>query len=346
MPKAKPNFRKIAALAGVSLSTVDRVLNGRGGVSDSRHQKVVTAARSLGVERILPQAVRGSLHFDVIRTQDDHGTDYYQRLEQALMRVPRMLKTSIRLHRSTWPSEDLQELVQFIKVPRYRRHGLIIITRDADEIRQAIMGADLQQMPVVLMNSPMSGVDEIPYVGIDNGAAGRCAALMMGGFARQNGRVLLLTGSRTYTAHRQRAEGFISVLRRDHPHLELDGPYDVNDEPELARLVVARSLQAPGAPLVGIYNSGSAASGIDAALQRVPAGALPFWITHEATRPHIELMRRGRIQLLIDQDPEAQALSAMQYLTHRHGESDAPTRLQPIFYLVTRENLALHDNGP
>lgn len=40
----------VAQQAGVSLSTVDRVLNERGSVSDSKRRKVLQAAQAQGVE--------------------------------------------------------------------------------------------------------------------------------------------------------------------------------------------------------------------------------------------------------------------------------------------------------
>lgn len=341
MPKAKPNFRKIAELAGVSVSTVDRVLNHRGGVSDARHQRVVTVARSLDVGRILPQGVRGSLHFDVIRTQDDYGTEYYQRLERALESSARSLKNTIQLHRSIWPSADLSELVTFIRAARHRRHGLLVITRDSPEIRQALAALDPDKVPVVLMNSRISGAEMFPYVGIDHVSAGRTAGWMMGRAIQRPGRVLLVTGATVYTAHRERANGFIEVLCRDFPHLQLEGPHDMGDDPEHARQWVVAHLQGEQ-PLLGVYNTGSGSAGVVRALESATMSERPFWIGHEATQQHARLIEQGWISLLIDQDPETQAMSALQYLIHRYGEDQAPVRLQTTFHLVTRENLDQH----
>src|SRR5690606_18132621 len=50
----RPTFAEIAASAGVSLATAERVLNGRGGVSRGKVQQVITAAQQLGYDRRLP----------------------------------------------------------------------------------------------------------------------------------------------------------------------------------------------------------------------------------------------------------------------------------------------------
>ena len=45
----KTTLTDIAAAAGVSLATVDRVINGRGGVSAAREERILHAARTLAM---------------------------------------------------------------------------------------------------------------------------------------------------------------------------------------------------------------------------------------------------------------------------------------------------------
>lgn len=73
----------VARQAGVSLSTVDRVLNERGSVSDSKRRKVLQAAQVLGLKRLLPSPVHGLLRFDLLMV--DSTTDHYQRLASAFV---------------------------------------------------------------------------------------------------------------------------------------------------------------------------------------------------------------------------------------------------------------------
>ncbi|WP_325090486.1 LacI family DNA-binding transcriptional regulator, partial [Burkholderia contaminans] len=57
--KRTARFNEIAALAGVSTTTVDRVLNERGSVSAQARERVVAAARLFGVPRQLPDTRHG-----------------------------------------------------------------------------------------------------------------------------------------------------------------------------------------------------------------------------------------------------------------------------------------------
>ena len=53
MNRRKSSIKDVAAAAGVSIATVDRVLNGRGGVSPDRVKRVIEWARKLRLDRAL-----------------------------------------------------------------------------------------------------------------------------------------------------------------------------------------------------------------------------------------------------------------------------------------------------
>jgi hypothetical protein len=69
--KKTARFVEIAA-AGVSVATVDRVLNERGSVSATARAKVVAAARELAVPRLLPDTRHGLIHIDIL-LPDNHS---------------------------------------------------------------------------------------------------------------------------------------------------------------------------------------------------------------------------------------------------------------------------------
>jgi LacI family transcriptional regulator len=62
----KPLLRRVAETAGVSSATVDRVLNERGNVSPKTAQKVINAARQIGLKRILPGSYHKGVRIEVL----------------------------------------------------------------------------------------------------------------------------------------------------------------------------------------------------------------------------------------------------------------------------------------
>jgi LacI family transcriptional regulator len=62
-------------------------------------------------------------------------------------------------------------------------------------------------------------------------------------------------------------------------------------------------------------------------------------ITHELTPDRRQLLLEGSIDAIIDQNPELEALTAIEALAHHFGRLDAPpARLITPFTLFFREN--------
>ena len=62
----KSTARDVAQAAGVSPSTVDRVLNGRGGVAPDKERRVLEWARRLRLDRALDQRAARTLRVAVL----------------------------------------------------------------------------------------------------------------------------------------------------------------------------------------------------------------------------------------------------------------------------------------
>src|SRR5208283_2052618 len=95
--KRSARFIEIAVEAGVSPSTVDRVLNERGSASEKARRRVIAAAQKLGVPRILPSPAHELIHIDILLPDD--RTPFHARLRAALASAGAILDKRIVLHR-------------------------------------------------------------------------------------------------------------------------------------------------------------------------------------------------------------------------------------------------------
>ena len=100
----KPTFADIAEHAGVGTATVERVLNGRGGVRPATAEKVIAAARTLDYPRRLPEVHRGLLRIEVILVRPE--TTFFRRLSRAFERISATLDPSVRVHRTFMEEAD------------------------------------------------------------------------------------------------------------------------------------------------------------------------------------------------------------------------------------------------
>jgi LacI family transcriptional regulator len=314
--KRSARFIEVAKEAGVSLSTVDRVLNERGSASEKARRKVIAAAQKLGVPRILPSPAHELIHIDILLPDD--RTPFFARLRNMFARAGAILDKRLVLHRRT--VRDDASLVGSILNTAYRRRGLILAAPDTAKVRTAlsdVIGRG-ETVAVVVSNIDVPGA---AYFGIDNYRAGRIAGLIMGRFARRSGRVMFLSGYNDWAGHQERTDGCRDVLSQSFPELQCDAAsFETRDDEYRCYIAVMEALRSSG--LAGVYNSGAGSAGIKQALERFDAERSVTWVTHELSDDHRQYLQSGALSMVVDQDPDMQAFSALRYVVER-ATSDA-----------------------
>jgi LacI family transcriptional regulator len=185
----------------------------------------------------------------------------------------------------------------------------------------------------VTLMTDITGVPRVHYAGIDNVRAGRTAGYFIGRLAKGPGRVLKLCGDKSFGAHRDRMSGFCESLAATDTDLEFQGvEIDTQDNNDACYRAVSRALKQGN--LVGIYNSGYGSAGIAAALREFGAAGKVVWIGHEMLDEHRTYIEEGTMDLVIDQDPDAQVISALQHLLHACGVLEDPPPVGPVEFRV------------
>ncbi len=340
--KRSPRFVEIAAAAGVSPTTVNRVLNERGSVSPEMRAKVIAAAKQLGVPRVLPDPRHGLTRFDVVLA--DSPTPYFDRLVQALQRASQTLDPRILIHLHRVDPDRTDEVTRQLTQPRHRRDGLIVALSDSPTVRAGLRHQTDRGVPIATLMSGIGDVPDLRYVGIDNRAAGRTAGHFIGRLSRSaTGRVLLVTHRLSYRAHAQRTLGCKEVIAERHPGLSCTEPVECFDDPDRAHFAVRHALdnaRQDGVPLVGMYTSGAGTAGVASALQKLTPHERPVWIGHEIHDTHRRLLQLGLLEMVIDQDPVGQVQAALHHLLHATGYVEQPGSDRPNeFRLFCAENL-------
>ena len=334
----KPTFANIARVAGVGAATVERVLNGRGGVSPPLIERVLAAARALDYPRRLPDMHRGVRRIDVILVRPE--TTFFARLSASFERIPATLDPTISVHRTFVSEDDPQAVASIIATPLHRRAALIVAVPDHPAVRAALAKLRQSDLPLVqvVTRSPLL---DAPYVGIDNYAAGRSAAHFLTRMhADKVGTVLAICHSGIYHVHRERIRGFSEYLaQKGRPEHRFELVLFGRDEgPLTAELLHDALSRFPDT--VGLYNAGGANSSICAVLRRHPRGSEIFFVGHQLTERSAEALRRGVMAVVLDQVPEEQARRAMDLTLHRLGLIVETVDNPPIpFLTVTAENL-------
>ncbi|MBY5661949.1 LacI family DNA-binding transcriptional regulator [Rhizobium leguminosarum] len=336
----KVTLKDVAMQAGVGTATVERVLNGRGGVRPETVEKVFLAARRLEYRQSLPVAHRGLIRIEVILVRPE--TSFYSRLNRAFERIAASLDDSIVVHRTFVRENEPAQFARYIANPAARRSALIVVAPDHADVVTSVRKAAGLGIPVVqIMTRP---APELPYVGIDNYAAGRTAAHYMSGMlAQRPGSFIALCHSGAYENHKERIRGFSSYLSDNasnggsNEHRFIEVMFDLDDEHNAIELLQAALRREPG--IIGVYSAGGDNKGVARVLEANKAGR-PFWVGHELTGETQDYLRRGIMSIVLDQAPEVQARRSIDLALNRLGLIEVDVSAEPVRFLtITPENL-------
>ncbi|HET7866853.1 MAG TPA: LacI family DNA-binding transcriptional regulator [Burkholderiaceae bacterium] len=306
----------VAREAGVSLATVDRVLNGRAGVREGTVQRVQAAVDRLAYQPN-PAAARLArqkpwrLAFVL-----PQGTNSFVAMLNAEIEALTPWLASQRAHAGVTQADAFapQAMADALAALRGECDAAVVMAQDHPLVRDAIDGLADAGASVVTLVSDVPARGRAHFVGIDNVAAGRTAGSLLGRFSGgvrngNPGRVGIVMGSHSLRDHADRLFGFQQVMRAEHGAHDLLPPIEGHDRSDLTEPRVQELLQqAPG--LVGLYSIGAGNRGIHAALKAAGAAGRVVWVCHELTPHARRALLEGTASAVIHQSPAHEVRSA------------------------------------
>ena len=338
----KTTLQDVAREAGVSLATVDRVLNGRAGVHVRTVEKVQSAVDRLNYQpdRMASRLARGRAYrFEVILPV---GSNEFMRVLEAEFRATaeRYVQERVLLNVTLVDVFDGDALAVALEGLPIDVDGVAVVALDHPAVAEAINTLADRGIAVVTLVSDLPGTRRAHFVGIDNSAAGRTAASLLGRFVGgRKGKVGLIAGSLALRDHIERQYGFEQIVAREYPHLDVLPVREGRDEDDRVRRV-AEALISEHDDLVGIYNVGAGTSGVVAALEQ--SGHLNdiVFVAHELTAMNRRHLIRGSIDAVINQDPGHMARSAARILlAMREGMEIVPGQERIKIDIFIRDNV-------
>lgn len=338
----RPTLVDVAEHAQVSLATVDRVFNRRPGVSNKTVQRVEQALAKLGY-RPDPAAVRlaRGIQFNFCFVLPTGSNTFMSMLasqvERSLQWLDDQNTFGDMLRVDVFNPEVLAETLRGL-VGKY--HGVAVVALDHPIVRDAINTLVDAGTFVVTLVSDVPASRRHHYVGIDNSAAGRTAATLMGRFAAERkGTIGLIAGSLSLRDHAERLFGFQQVLAAEFPGLTVLAPREGNDDATRCKELTSAIL-ASNPDIVGIYNIGAGNRGIVEALDEAGRSRGILFIGHELTEYSRRYLIQGTMDAVINQDAGHEARSAARVLlAHCSGQPmiDDMERIRIDIFL--RDNL-------
>ncbi len=269
----RPTIADLAQAAGVSVSTVNRILGGSGSVRTATIQRVRDAADQIGFYGL-----------NVIDARKKQSMPRYRfgfLLQQSSRELYQLFARKIREAASERRNEEVTPVIEFAdelepeKIAAHLRalgedcDAVSVIAADHPLIGQAIHALKTEGKPVVTYITDQSAPDRAGYVGTDNWKLGRTAAWFIAQTVHRPGRIALFIGNHRYQCQDIADASFRSYIRENASHLLVEDSRPTHEEPREAYQIVSELL-AKFDDLVGICIVGGGISGVLKALREAP----------------------------------------------------------------------------
>jgi LacI family transcriptional regulator len=340
---------QIAKAAGVSTATVDRVMNDRGSVNPATKRRVqeVLATMggvvpSLGRPKSTPNYRFGFVLPDTRQSFFDWvdrivaqsaGEFRHQHITELTLRLP--------VHDANAFAAELSKLTDY--------DGLAVLAPDVPQVKLAINELVQSGVHVITLFSDVAGSMRSAFLGTDNRAAGRTAALLLGlnlG-GKQGQSTALFSPATRYAAEIDRRIGYAQLMEERFAQVGVQRFLEVPDtEDEAYRYALDRLPPAGSArAIASAYSVGAGSFGISRALiergytqQTQPA----LFAVHDLVEVHRLMLASGNVDFVLHQDVYTSVSAAARTLRAlNEGVRGALTTFRnPRVEVITQENIA------
>jgi LacI family transcriptional regulator len=327
----RPTIADLAARAGVSIATVDRVLNRRLPVRSDTAQRVVEAAEAIGfhatglLKRRLTEVPTRKFAF-LLQKRDEF---YLQMAAELTAAIRAAREIEGKIHIEFIEEIEPQIVAQRIRevAPRFDATAAIVLSHPATH--DAIEHVRGLGKPVFTLQSPVQSEHCAGHIGVDGRACGRIAGWTISRQARKPGKVGIIVGSHNYLNQESSEIAFRTYMREHGPEFQLLEPIINFDDETIAYESVSKMLHdTPN--LVAIYEAGGGMAGLIRALRERKGKKRPVTVCNELT----EATRKGLVDGIIDvalvTPLPAMARRCVEQMIKATNASDVP-HFQPAF---------------
>ncbi|MDD3795766.1 MAG: LacI family DNA-binding transcriptional regulator, partial [Lachnospiraceae bacterium] len=217
-------IKEIADLSNVSRGTVDRVLNNRGSVNPQTAQKVREIAEKLGYKPnkagLALAAQKKKLRIGVIIFSPDNP--FFEKVMEGVSAKAEELAAydcTVLVRSVTF--DAAAQIRAISELQGQEIHGLVLTPYNDPDVVAKINELEQLGIPVVTTNTDIEGSRRIAYVGSNYYEGGRTAGGLMRLVTGGTASLGIITGSSQVLCHTQRIAGFLDVIQKTAPGLQV-----------------------------------------------------------------------------------------------------------------------------
>lgn len=313
----RPTVHDIARNAGVSLATVDRVLNNRPGVRPQTIDQVNQAIEQIGYVRDVAAAnLARQRSYDFICVLPNTKSEFLGNVQEAIAEYALNAKADrTRISTRTFPLDNTNALVEILsEIETKRPDGVAILAPETPSVRDAVRRLIAAGIVVAAFVSDLPSTGRSHFVGINNIGAGATAATLLARFlGSEPATILVVAGSMISTDHAERRSGFDGKMVSAYPQHTVLPTLETFDDADLVFRRVSEALNN-NPNIAGIYSIGAGNQGLVKCLTQIEPARNITVIAHELTQCSRKALIDGVFDAVIAQNVGHIVRSALRIL--------------------------------
>lgn len=308
-------MQELAYMAGVSRSTVDRVLNGRGRVNAETEQRIRHLAESMGYTPNIAAKALASKHktIKIGCIINAVGNIFFDKVTAGIEAAAEEL-SGFEVELITRNVAKLSVSQQIGLLDQMAAEGVqaIAITPINDaSIAEKLNTMIAQGIQVVALTADISDVDYLSYVGCNHVKSGRITANLAAMISGQSSEIAFVVGSKTLLGHKQRLSGFQDVIKERYPNMNIASIIENQDDDFISYSKVSQFLTThPGTDMI-IFAAGGSHGGIRAIQDLEYKCKI---IAFDLTEQNKQYLEQDVISCILCQEPFTQGFQAIKIL--------------------------------
>jgi len=340
----RPTIPDLAQAAGVSVATVNRVLNDPAKVRPATRELVQHAAREIGFYGL------GTIEHSIRSEQKTHrlgvllqqgSRPFYRGLGNALRRAAESYPTA-RIDLSLEFLDDLSpdNVAGRLLDLSTRCESLALVAAQHPLVAEAIELCLEKGIPVAGLIAPLNARGNVGFVGLDNWKVGRTAAWAFTKMVRTPGKIGILIGNHRYRNQDLNESGFRSYFREHGSGFTLLEPLTTYESSAVGR-ELTEGLLTRHPDLCGLFVSGGGITGALAALRDRPRREDFVTVGYELFESTRTALLDGTLSLVISHPLQelAQETVAAMVRAKQGGPEAGAQRVSLDFDIYTPENV-------
>lgn len=340
----RPTIPDLAKAAGVSVSTVNRVINQGPSVRQPTRERVLRAAEDIGFYGL------GTIEHSVRSGRETHrlgillqqgGRAFYSNLGIALEAAARnqsdcTVKLTLEYLDDLSPDNVAKRLIAMGETCE----SVALVAAQHPMVADAIDTVMAKGVPVAGLIAPLSARGNVGFVGLDNWKVGRTAAWAFDKIVKVPGEIGILVGNHRYRNQEMNESGFRSYFREHNSEFTLLEPQATYESAAAAREHVEKMLTAHP-DLCGLFISGGGITGALAALRDLPRRKDFVAVGYELFDTTRTALIDGTLTMVISHPRETFAREAIAAMIRakKAGPEGGAQRVALGFEIYTSENV-------